>query len=424
MQKKTKEKTKPQESNIQENIEIRVQKADIEAKTIYDFKRLECGTSSMLPMNIEEEKETLLIKFDMEGISSFTELQKADKLQKLEILLQVAELEQDYMQFEFQLSPDNLYYDTLKRVKVKFRDIAIGLQEERKKQFLKFYQALIGYMMEGSRPYEDYLSGGKEILKEQKEVVELLSCETLEEEKVLLIALYEDSKKKEEFFTQKVDKKKYKRLNIYGIVSSVLLMILLVAVSYGYFWRIPHQDKIAVANDAYLQKDYIMVIDSLKDFEIEEMERAQKYILATAYIQGESVDSFSTKDKEIILSKINYQSNESIFDYWIHLGRMEVKEAENLALQMSDDQLLLYAYLQELSQIEDNREMTGEEKSSKKQDLMKKIEELADKLSISYGSEQETDTNSNMEMNVETDAGISEETGMGTDTKVETRTEE
>ena len=177
------------------------------------------------------------------------------------------------------------------------------------------------------------------------------------------------------------------------------MVVLFSAVVYGYFWRIPRQDKITAANDAYLQKDYIRVIDSLKDFEIGQMERAQKYILATAYIQGESVDSFSTKDKEVILSKINYQSNEGIFDYWIHLGRMEVKEAENLALQMSDDQLLLYAYLQELSQIEDNQEMSGEEKSSKKQDLMKKVEELADKLHISY---REIDA----EMNTETNVGV------------------
>lgn len=44
---------------------------------------------------------------------------------------------------------------------------------------------------------------------------------------------------------------------------------------------------------------------------------------------------------------------------------MEVKEAENLALQMSDDQLLLYAYLQELSRIEEDQEMSGEEKAVK-----------------------------------------------------------
>lgn len=390
------------ESDIQENMEIRVQRADMEAKTIYDFKRLEHGTVAMLPMTIEEEKETLLLCFDMEGMHSITEVQKMEKLQKLELILQVAELEKDYMRFEFQLSPENLYYDRLNRVKIKFRDITTGLYEERKEQFLKLYQALIGYIMDGSRPYEDYLSGGKELLKDQKEVVTLLSAETLEEEISLLQTLYENYKKEETILKIKVDKKKYKKMNIYGIVSSVLLVVLFGAVVYGYFWHIPRQDKIVEANDAYLQKDYIRVIDSLKDFEIGQMERAQKYILATAYIQGESVDSFSTKDKEVILSKINHQSNEGIFDYWIHLGRMEVKEAENLALQMSDDQLLLYAYLQELSRIEEDQEMSGEEKSSKKQDLMKKVEELADKLHISYREADE-------EMNTETKADENQE---------------
>ena len=390
------------ESDIQENMEIRVQRADMEAKTIYDFKRLEHGTVAMLPMTIEEEKETLLLCFDMEGMHSITEVQKMEKLQKLELILQVAELEKDYMRFEFQLSPENLYYDRLNRVKIKFRDITTGLYEERKEQFLKLYQALIGYIMDGSRPYEDYLSGGKELLKDQKEVVTLLSAETLEEEISLLQTLYENYKKEETILKIKVDKKKYKKMNIYGIVSSVLSVVLFGAVVYGYFWHIPRQDKIVEANDAYLQKDYIRVIDSLKDFEIGQMERAQKYILATAYIQGESVDSFSTKDKEVILSKINYQSNEGIFDYWIHLGRMEVKEAENLALQMSDDQLLLYAYLQELSRIEEDQEMSGEEKSSKKQDLMKKVEELADKLHISYREADE-------EMNTETKADENQE---------------
>ena len=390
------------ESDIQENMEIRVQRADMEAKTIYDFKRLEHGTVAMLPMTIEEEKETLLLCFDMEGMHSIKEVQKMEKLQKLELILQVAELEKDYMRFEFQLSPENLYYDRLNRVKIKFRDITTGLYEERKEQFLKLYQALIGYIMDGSRPYEDYLSGGKELLKDQKEVVTLLSAETLEEEISLLQTLYENYKKEETILKIKVDKKKYKKMNIYGIVSSVLLVVLFGAVVYGYFWHIPRQDKIVEANDAYLQKDYIRVIDSLKDFEIGQMERAQKYILATAYIQGESVDSFSTKDKEVILSKINYQSNEGIFDYWIHLGRMEVKEAENLALQMSDDQLLLYAYLQELSRIEEDQEMSGEEKSSKKQDLMKKVEELADKLHISYREADE-------EMNTETKADENQE---------------
>ena len=162
-----------------------------------------------------------------------------EKLQKLELILQVAELEKDYMRFEFQLSPENLYYDRLNRVKIKFRDITTGLYEERKEQFLKLYQALIGYIMDGSRPYEDYLSGGKELLKDQKEVVTLLSAETLEEEISLLQTLYENYKKEETILKIKVDKKKYKKMNIYGIVSSVLLVVLFGAVVYGYFLAYP-----------------------------------------------------------------------------------------------------------------------------------------------------------------------------------------
>ena len=74
---------------------------------------------------------------------------------------------------------------------------------------------------------------------------------------------------------------------------------------------------------------------------------------------------------------------------------------------MSDNQLLLYAYLQELSQVEDNQEMTGEEKSNKKQDLMKKIEELADSLHIYYSTEQEDKT----EFDTETNTEINKEAG-------------
>ena len=71
-----------------------------------------------------------------------------------------------------------------------------------------------------------------------------------------------------------------------------------------------------------------------------------------------------------------------MLDYWIHLGRIEVREAEELAMKMSDDQLLLYAYMHELRQMEEDGELSGEEKRGRKQELVKEIEELAGKLGI------------------------------------------
>ena len=49
---------------------------------------------------------------------------------------------------------------------------------------------------------------------------------------------------------------------------------------------------------------------------------------------------------------------------------------------MADDQLLLYAYMHELRQVEADEDLSGEEKNARKQELMEKIEELAGKLGI------------------------------------------
>lgn len=372
--------------------QIRIQKADMAAGTSYDYRRLEQENPQMLPCVIEEEKETLCMKFDTEGMMPFEQLKKEDKIKKMEILLQTAELEKLYMNFEFSLQPDNLYYDRLGKVKIRKRDIIPGDDGQRKQQFLNMYQALIGYIMEGSRPYGDYLSGGAGILRKKEEYVRLMEPETLEEENRLLAEMYENARAREQKTTLRVDRKSHRALTVYTVISVLLLAGLLAACAYSYLWYIPRQEKMTAASDAFLQKDYITVIDSLRDFDLEEMERPQKYILATAYIQGQAVDTFSTSDKEAILSKITYQANETVLDYWICLGRLEVTEAEDLAMKMSDDQLLLYAYMQELDSLDKDNSLSGEQKNSRKQELMQQIQSIADNLGISYEEEESGQT--------------------------------
>lgn len=378
----------PMAEQIEIVTEIRVQKADMAAKTSYDYQRLEQEDALLLPCVIEEEKETLCMKFETGEMAPFEQLKKEDKIKKMEVLMQVAELEKLYMKFEFSLCPKNLYYDRLGKVKVKKRDIIPAHDEDRKQQFLNMYQALIGYIMEGSRPYDDYLSGGAEILKKKEEFVKLMTPETLQEEKSLLVKMYENARSREEKTTLRVDRKKQRILSVYAVISTFALAGLLAAGIYSFGWYIPRQERITAANDAFLKKDYITVIDSLRDFAVEDMERPQKYILATAYIQGQAVDTFSTADKEAILSKITYDASETVLNYWIHLGRLEVAEAEELAMQMSDNQLLLYAYMQELDQLEQGSGLSGEEKNNREQELREEIRGLADNLGISYGAEK------------------------------------
>lgn len=372
--------------------EIRVQKADMRAATPYDYRRLEQKSSLLLPCTVEEEKETLYIQFDTQGMLPFEMLREENRLKKIEVLLQAAELKNVWEDFEFSMHPDNLFYDRLGRVKAARRDIADADASGREERFLQMYRALAGYILEGSRSYEDYLSGGAEILKSREEFVRLMEAETLEAEKNYLIELYEAVLDKEKRTTQRVGRRKYRALVVYTVISAVFLAGLGAACIYSFLWQMPRQSRIEAASDAFLQRDYVAVIDSLRDFDTADMGRSQKYILATAYIQGQAVDTFSTQDKEAILSKITYQANETVLDYWISLGRLDVARAEELAMQMSDDQLLLYAYMQELDQIDSDREMAGAEKASRKEELMQEIESLAEKLGISYGNSSQTDT--------------------------------
>lgn len=363
-------------------MKVRMRRSDLAAKSIYDFKRLEEENHLFLPCRIEEEKESVCMNFDLRGMQIFEELKGEDRLKKLAVLLHVAELEGLYQNYEFSLDPGNLYYDILGMVRVRTRDVISSSQKNRMKKFLRQYQALIGYILEGFRPYEDYLYGGLEILTEKDEITGLMEPETVQEEKKRLSEYYTDLLEKERTQTRKVRISKYKRLVRFSAVSAFLLILFGAASAYSFVWYMPRQEHLREAWDAYIRKDYIALIDSLQGFGTEELGHEGKYMLATAYIKGQAIDTFSAEDKENILSKITYQSNENVLDYWICLGRLEIREAEGIAMRMSDDRLLLYAYMQELRQVEESEDLTGEEKNSRKQELLKEIEDLAGKLGL------------------------------------------
>lgn len=363
-------------------MKIRIQKSDLTAKTGYDFRRLEENHHLFLPCRIEEEKETICMCFDLRGMQNAEELKETDRLMKLRFLLYAADLEGLYQRYEFSLEPENLYYDILGRVKVKRRDIVPSGGKNRTGCFLRQYQALIGYLLEGAGDYDDYLYGGMEILRVQSGVTEFFEPGNMQEEKKLLAEYYGNILEEEEKNIKKVAKQSYKNLKRYSILSIFLSILFGLAFVYSFVWYMPKQEKLREAQDAYIRKDYTEMIDALKGFRIEELDHVWKYMLATAYIKGQAVDAFSAEDKEYILSKVNYQSGEGLLDYWIHLGRLETREAEELAMRMSDDQLLLYAYMHELRQVEENDALPGKEKNDRKQELLKEIEALAEKLGI------------------------------------------
>lgn len=72
-------------------------------------------------------------------------------------------------------------------------------------------------------------------------------------------------------------------------------------------------------------------------------------------------------------------SEAKILEYWIRIGRLETKKAEEIALSLSDDKLLIYAYMKEADDLENNTKIDGSKKKQRLDELESQIEKLGDK---------------------------------------------
>ena len=381
--KKTKMTQESTELETQATSIEEITKSRLQANSTYEYQKLAMPNVYCMDCEIKEEKESLVITYKTEEMKPLVSLRKGNKLKKLEVLIQVGKLEVLAKEYIFALNPNNLYFDAYGQLKIMRRDIrkdSVNIEED----FLESYCALIGSLLSQKYSYDDIIKGGKSLLKENKEIQKIYEAKTTEEVQKILGTLHQQLSEKQTRTKLQVNRGRYKGLVAYSIMSMLVILAFVVVTVYAYGITIPKREKILLASNAYIEDDYVGVIDALREMELEELEKHQKYILALAYIHSQSIDTFRGNEKEVILSRISYRGDEHVLNYWIYLGRLQMDEAQNLAMQLADNQLLLYAYMQELNLVEKDQDISGTEKSQRSEALMKTIKDLADKLGIDY----------------------------------------
>ena len=112
------------------------------------------------------------------------------------------------------------------------------------------------------------------------------------------------------------------------------------------------------------------------------MDIYQKYILANSYVRSENL---TQQQKENIISNLSLKETPARLEYWIYLGRNDISEAIDIAMQQSDDEMLLYAYMKQKSMIETDSSLSGEEKTQDLEKIAQKMQPLMEK----YDTEEE-----------------------------------
>ena len=330
----------------------------------------------------EEEKEELIFFYDTEGYKPFVQIKKERREEAMINLLDCGNLIEVCRNYKVELRPENLYYDIHNQVFVMYRDVYGKGEEFDEEEFLKQYKALTGFVLQDKYNYEDYYDGGMELLQKDKFLELIAKADTVEEIEKCLLEEYERLIAEHRETKIEIDKKKYKRKKTALAVTSILLVLALTFSGYELFWMKPYERAVIKAQRDYLKINYSGVIEDFEKTDMSRLSVYDKYILAYSYIQCENL---TEEQKKNINSALSLDTNEKILDYWIALERLEVSEAENIAQQVSDNDLLLYAYLKEKNMLETDTEISGSEKEERMEELDSKIERLLE------GDEDETE---------------------------------
>lgn len=355
-----------------------IKKSELQAETIYDYKRLEYHNDRFLNCVIEEQDENVEITYKVRNYHSMESVRTCAKQERLRILLDTSCLYEMWNEYSFEINPRNLFFDENYRVYVMDRDV-FPKGEVQHRDFLREYKALIGYTLQKKYRYEDYIEGGMDLLRKNSFLGKVLQKKTLSEVKELLEEEYYRIVEENRLKKRSINKNVYRRSLVYIIFSAILLLAGMVMIVNYTLIEKPRLEAKLEAEINFLKGDYIQVIDDLSGIAMEHLSYDQKYILSVAYV---NLESLTVEQKNNILEDIPINGDEKLMEYWIYIGRLNPVEAQNIAMQKSDDELLLYAYMLEKDLTETNTVMTGEEKAAKLDELEGKIQKLAEQYIV------------------------------------------
>lgn len=352
-----------------------VKKSDFVAKDTYEYQWIAYPEYGFLQSNIEEKTEELEITYNLENRRPFTEIRKEDLPDILLVLDDIGNLKKYTEKYAFSLHPQNLFYDRHGSVKVKRRDV-LSASADREEQFLTSYKAVIGFALQKKYTFEDYLQGGMQLLGKEGLLGQVQSEKSVEG--IQKIICEEHTRIKQDHREKKILIPKNKMTTIKAALAILSVALLGIGGCMGYdrIVKEPYQRAVIELSDAYVQSDYVTCIDRMRSVKVQNMTAPQKYMLANAYIRSENL---TQQQKDNILAKLILNDTESKLDYWIYLGRRETEQAVDIAMRLSDDQLLLYAYMKAKAITEENTELTGTEKTDKLDEITKKMEPLMKK---------------------------------------------
>ena len=178
---------------------------------------------------------------------------------------------------------------------------------------------------------------------------------------------------------------------------SIIVLLLLAIPSgiyngYSVFILQPRQEAYIFAQEHYLQKKYSEVINTLSNYEVEDMPKVIQYELSISYIINETL---TEEQKDNVLNTITLQTDPRYYQYWIFIGRGQAEKALIISRQLEDLDLIMLALLHYEEEVKQDPDLKEEERErllneidTEKKDYEKQIQELQELIEKAEGEKK------------------------------------
>lgn len=307
----------------------------------------------------------------------FAQYEKAKLYDQLHVLKNVGSLYASHLKgYTHILHPNNLYIDDNNLPYVLYRGYVDVMEPlvQGESDLVRQYQALVFSLFDTKNDFEGLYNGALEFAKKTPFLEKVYNAQTVKEIQAIIEESYHTEKNRYEKNHVSVLKNRYRIFQNFGILATVLALLMSIPLGWSMLVKTPFDDKMAKASGEYAAERYGDVITTLSKESEGALPNAQKYMLARSYLE---LESMSEQNKTSAKKSLTYDSDVRVFQFWIALGRDDYKTALDIAKSMNID---AYGYIASFKAVEIIKKSTGSGEQKEKdlkvyEEELKKFEE-------------------------------------------------
>jgi uncharacterized membrane protein YukC len=327
--------------------------------------------------DVINQQLTIWLDDSQQSIANF--LKSASKLERLIVCVKLIDYYQEFpTYYQGVWTPENIVIDTTYQVKMGkygIRHLLAGHVDEGDFNRL----LMVVYVGNQTAAFLPFLN------REQDDCYELIrKKEAYEHIRVKLVYKIEELKKNRRDKLVSINRIMLKCL---VIALGTLLLTICLAIAYLFHIQtetIPRLQADIAGQEAYISGSHHLTVEALAAYPISDLSMVEKRLLAKAYVR---LESLSDKQKLAIGNDLSETSPERLLDYWVAIGRGQFQNGLDLAQQLDDPQLELYAYTKLFAEAQLSKSLGGQEK----QERLKVYEERMATLMAMIKEEQKRD---------------------------------